>query len=215
MVVVKRTRLDPAQRREQLIELGVKMMSERGLDRISVEEIAEEAGISRGLLFHYFATKRDFHLAIVTHSTEEMLARTEPLQGLHPIATLRDAMERYVDYVTENRDSYLSLLRGSASADPDMVAVFEWSRTTIVERILGNLPIPVEIDSGELALAVRGWIAFVEEATISWLRDPQQVSRETLIELQVRALPAVALGPDAATMLLASADVEESVATGA
>ena len=48
---------------------------------------------------------------------------------------------------------------------------------------------------------MRGWIAFVEEATISWLRAPE-ISREELIELLVTALPAVALSSDMAAALL-------------
>ena len=63
MDAVKRTRLDPAQRRAQLIDLGARMLAERPLEQISVEDIADQAGVSRGLLFHYFASKSEFHLA--------------------------------------------------------------------------------------------------------------------------------------------------------
>ena len=60
----KRTRLDPAARRAQLIALGVEMLATRTLDALSVEDIAKQAGISRGLLFHYFASKQEFHTAV-------------------------------------------------------------------------------------------------------------------------------------------------------
>ena len=82
MDAVKRTRLDPAQRRAQLIDLGARMLAERPLEQISVEDIADQAGVSRGLLFHYFASKSEFHLAIVRHSSEQMLQRTEPSESV-------------------------------------------------------------------------------------------------------------------------------------
>ncbi|MCU1657877.1 MAG: TetR family transcriptional regulator, partial [Pseudonocardiales bacterium] len=57
----KRIRLSPEARRAQLIELGVEMLATRTLDELSVEDIAQQAGISRGLLFHYFSSKQEFH----------------------------------------------------------------------------------------------------------------------------------------------------------
>lgn len=111
----KRVRLSPDERREQLVSLGVKMLRDRTLEDISIGEIARQAGISRGLLFHYFASKQDFQRAIVRRANEELLARTMPDRSLDLFSMLRDAVERYIDYVSENRISYQGLLRGPAS----------------------------------------------------------------------------------------------------
>jgi AcrR family transcriptional regulator len=128
MAVTKRTRLSPEERRAQLIDLGARMLAERPLEQVSVEEIADQAGVSRGLLFHYFASKRDFHLAIVRHTNVEMLAHTEPDLSLEPLEILRSAITAYIDYVSENRNTYVSLLRGTASGDPEMRDEFERTR---------------------------------------------------------------------------------------
>ncbi|MFF8328643.1 TetR/AcrR family transcriptional regulator [Rhodococcus qingshengii] len=202
MDALKRTRLDPAQRRAQLIDLGARMLAERPLEQISVEDIADQAGVSRGLLFHYFASKSEFHLAIVRHSSEQMLQRTEPSESDDPMLTLRSVLASYVDYVTENRNTYVSLLRGTASGDPQMREVFEQTRDIMAKRTLDQLPKIGLTRTPQVELAVRGWIAFVEEATISWLRAPA-ITREELIDLTVQSLPALALaavgfdaGPD-------------------
>lgn len=186
----KRTRLSPAQRRAQLIDLGVQMLSERPLEQISVDEIADQAGVSRGLLFHYFASKHDFHVEIVRHISRDMLERTAPDESLDPISMLRGTLVAYVDYVTERRDTYVSMLRGAGSSDPDMTEVFEQTRTAMVDRTAAHLPLlGIELTAA-VHLAVRGWIAFVEDTTIEWLRDPR-ITREEYIELAVGALPAV------------------------
>lgn len=201
MDAVKRVRLSPEERRAQLIDLGVRMLADRPLEQISVEDIADQAGVSRGLLFHYFASKHDFHVAIVRHSSAEMLARTAPNLELPVIDMLRDVMAAYVDYVSENRDTYVSLLRGTASGDPAMREVFESTRAETARRVVEQLPsLGIEPDA-RIALSVRGWIAFVEEATITWLRGPE-IPRDELIELLVTALPAVALSAGAAEALL-------------
>ncbi|MFE5284124.1 TetR/AcrR family transcriptional regulator [Nocardia sp. NPDC056611] len=197
----KRVRLSPGERREQLITLGARMLRERALEDISIGEIAAQAGISRGLLFHYFPTKHDFHLAIVNHANAELLERTTPDPTLSLFDMLQDAIERYIAYVTENRTSYLALLRGPASASPELVALVNATRMALVDRILTEAPIPADDpDRPRLALAVRGWIAFVEETTLTWLRE-EPIPREALVDMLVTSLPALALNADLAAAL--------------
>ncbi|MEV6069525.1 TetR/AcrR family transcriptional regulator [Nocardia sp. NPDC052001] len=198
----KRTRLSPDDRRLQLITLGANMLRERSLEEVSVSEIAEQAGISRGLLFHYFPTLGDFHLAIIAYANAELLERTTPNPALPLAEMLRDSVERYVAYVEENRTPYQALLRGPISASPELVAMVNAHRLAQVERILAESPIPVEdSDMPRLTLAVRGWIAFVEETTLTWLREAP-ITREALIDLLVESLPALALNSTLAAALL-------------
>ncbi len=199
----KRTRLSPEARRGQLIALGVRMLSGRSIDAVSVEELAEQAGVSRGLIFHYFGSKQGYLLAVVRHLSEEMIAFTDPDPALPPLEQLRASLAAYLDYVTDNRDGYVSLLRGSTSNDPQMREVFEYTRTVLTRRVLERVPlIGIEI-TPRVELAARGWVALVEETVISWLREPR-MSREELLELLNWALPAVALRPEQAMALLAA-----------
>lgn len=131
-------------------------------------------------------------MAIVRHSSQQLLARTEPVHCANPIQMLRSVIASYVDYVAENRTTYVSLLRGSASGDPAMREVLEETRDVLATRALDQLPTIGLHRTPQVELAVRGWIAFTEEATISWLRKPA-ISRDELIALTVNALPALAL----------------------
>mgnify|MGYP002652509275 CR=1 FL=1 len=167
------------------------MLAARGLDRISIDEIARKAGISRGLLFHYFPSKSEFALEIVRHSSNELLECTRPQPGLPPLEMLRDSMRRYLEYVVDNRDGYIALIRGMSTADADMRAVIEDNRSQLSARITEHLP-TVDIDPAVLDLAIRGWIAFVEEITISWLQRPT-VTEEQLLDLYVDALAGVSI----------------------
>lgn len=100
----KRTRLSPEARRGQLVNLGVEMLTSRPIDAVSVEELAEEAGVSRGLIFHYFGSKQGFLLAVVRHLSDEMIAFTDPDPSLPPLEQLSASLAAYLDFVTENRD---------------------------------------------------------------------------------------------------------------
>ena len=85
MATARRARLSTDARREQLVALGVEMFSERPFDEVSIDDIAASAGISKGLLYHYFPSKRDFYVAVVRHSADEMQAVTETDPDLAPL----------------------------------------------------------------------------------------------------------------------------------
>lgn len=199
----KRTRLSPEARRAQLVELGMRMLATRSIDEVSVEEIADQAGVSRGLIFHYFGSKQGFLLAVVSHLSEQMLDATAPDPSLDPLGQLSHSLTAYLDYVTENQDGYVSLLRGSAAGVEEMRLVFEETRTALTDRVLERVQLIGISRTPRVELAVRGWIAFVEETVITWLREPK-VSREELLELLNQALPALAMDPADALALLAA-----------
>ncbi|MGO4617776.1 TetR/AcrR family transcriptional regulator [Nocardia sp. 2YAB30] len=188
--------MSPDERREQLIALGAKMLGDRAIEDISVSEIAEQASVSRGLLFHYFPTKQDFQLAIVRHANAELLERVTPDRNLGVFEMLRDSIERYVEYVSENRSSYLALLSGPTSVSPDLAPLADQTRDAIIAIILTEAPVD-DADRPRLTLAMRGWIAFVEEATLTWLRT-EPIPREQLIDLLVESLIAIVLSVDPA-----------------
>jgi AcrR family transcriptional regulator len=189
---VKRTRLTPEARRAQLIELGVEMLATRRLDELSVELIAQTAGISRGLLFHYFASKQEFHLEVARAAAAEMIRRTEPDTSLPLVAALRGSIAAFVDYVEENPDNYKSLVRGAASGDADMRAIFDGTRAAMVQRVLDVVAAQDLVLDPRAELAVHGWIAYVEECVVRWL-DGRAITRDELLELLTKSLPAVVL----------------------
>ena len=72
MASPSRTRLDLDARRRQLVEIGLELFSERAYDEIAIDDIAAQAGISKGLLYHYFPSKRDFYVAIIGEAGREL-----------------------------------------------------------------------------------------------------------------------------------------------
>jgi AcrR family transcriptional regulator len=186
-----RTRLDPGARRAQLVALGLEMLSTRPLDQVAIDEIATQAGISRGLLFHYFPTKRDFHLAVVQAAADDLLARTAPDPGLPVDARLRASVEAFVAHVSENSEAYTSLVRGAAGGDPGLLAVFDATRAAFADRVVAGLGLP-EPPPARTVLAIRGWVAFTEEVTIAWLAaGGGEPGRDAVVDLIDRALVAV------------------------
>ncbi len=63
----------------------MRLLATRSLEELSIEMLAEEAGISRGLLYHYFGNKQEFHTAVVRRAADDLFAVTAPGQGDDPL----------------------------------------------------------------------------------------------------------------------------------
>ncbi|HEY2042931.1 MAG TPA: TetR/AcrR family transcriptional regulator [Jatrophihabitans sp.] len=192
MSSIRRVRLSPDARREQLLKLGVQMLATRTLDELSVEDLAEEAGISRGLLFHYFRNKQEFHREVVLRAAQQLLKRTDPNPELAPMEQLNRTLENYLDYVTENYSSYSYLIRGSATANVELRQIIEDTRSEMARRVSDNLHLLGLPDDDLSRLAIRGWLAFTEQVAVQWVPD-QKVPRERILQMFASSLPALIL----------------------
>jgi AcrR family transcriptional regulator len=196
--VAERERLDVDERRQRLIAVGRELFADRPVDDVSVEEIAEAAGISKGLLYHYFRSKRGFHLAVLESAAAEMLALSDAAaerQGAeqHGVeqqgaeqpagdgAELRAALDAFVQFTETRKRGFSMLIRG-ASSDPDVEVIVDSVRDAVVTRIVEHLD--VHVPSPRQQLGLRAWVGFVETATLRWLDDESgAVSRRELVEL--------------------------------
>jgi AcrR family transcriptional regulator len=187
-----RTRLTPDQRRTQLIELGVSLLATRSLDELTIDVLAEEAGISRGLLYHYFGNKQDFREAVVRRAVGDLVEQPPPPEGGEPLERLLASVAAYVDYVVANYQGYVSIVRGAAGGNETLRRIYEETRAALTDRIFtedaqGEI-IP---DTPAARLMVRGWSAMGEEMVLTWVADPRGVSREQLLESLAASLPAL------------------------
>ncbi|WP_158865198.1 TetR/AcrR family transcriptional regulator [Leifsonia sp. AG29] len=162
----RRTRLTPDERRAQLVALGVAFLADNPLDELTIEGLSAQAGVSRGLLFHYFGTKQGLHREVVRTARDSMLRATEPVADLPPLDRLHDTLTRIVQFVREHSGTFFSLVRGVASGDSEVRAVVEEARRIQAERVTAVFLELGEPDGPMLRIALRSWIAFAEEALV-------------------------------------------------
>jgi AcrR family transcriptional regulator len=179
----QRRRLTPDARRAELLRAGERVFTEAAYDEVSIEQIAEAAGVSKNLLYHYFGGKRDLYLETIRAAVTEILIRTEPDMTLEPIPRLRASIDNHLAYAEGHADGYIKLLRG-AGGDPEVEAVVAAARQQVVKRTIASLPLNGAAPPPGLELALHGWVAFVDEVSIAWLEHPA-LAREDLREMLV------------------------------
>ena len=176
-----RVRLDLDARREQLMRIGLELFSTNSYDAVSIDEIAARAGISKGLLYHYFPSKREFYVAGVRAAAAELREVVEPDPELAPPDRLRASLEAYLDYVEHHAAGYVSLMRGGIGSDAEVREIVEESRAVIIDRAIADLPLRTR-PTPLLRLAMEGWVGYVEATSLSWL-ERRRVPRERVREL--------------------------------
>lgn len=172
------TRMSADARRAQLIEVGWELLQSRPIHEMPLDDVAAAAGISRTLLFHYFPTKADFYLAVVSTMGERLLRPPRTPAGAAPVERIRALVDGFVRLVERNRLSYTALVRGAGGGDQRVVDLIARTRDALVPRWLDAAG---RDDASPLTrLALRGWLVGMEETVIAW--DPRSVRREELVD---------------------------------
>ncbi|WP_407553480.1 TetR/AcrR family transcriptional regulator [Streptomyces sp. Pv4-95] len=178
MTTGARRRMGVEERREQLIAVALDLFSRRSPDDVSIDEIAEAAGISRPLVYHYFPGKQQLYEEALRRAAQELSGRfEEPHEG--PLgARLLRVMERFFDFVDDHGPGFSALMRGGPAVGSGRTsAMIDGVRQAAYEQILAHLGIADP--PPRLALVVRSWISLAETTALLWL-DGRHIPREEL-----------------------------------
>ena len=174
-----RLRRTAGDRRAQLVQIGLELLPTTPVQELTIDEVARRAGISRSLLFHYFASKRDYYTAVTRAAADVLLEHLSPRPGLPADEQATGMLERYVGWVETYRDAHLSFVRGAAAGDPWVAEVYEETREQLVDLTLTALGQPDDVRRRQL---VRAWFAFTEDLVNQWVREPT-MERAELVAL--------------------------------
>lgn len=151
-----------------------------------MDEIADAAGVSHGLIFQYFGTKQDLYVATVQPVIEEFRRRIAPDMSLPGPERLRGALNAYAELVSEHSRAYRALTT-RASRFPEVRERLETARWEAVSRIAAQ--VGLDPNRPEVRIGLRAWIGYLDTAMLAWL-DTGGLEQEALVEMIVRAMGA-------------------------
>ncbi|MDQ6803848.1 MAG: TetR/AcrR family transcriptional regulator [Actinomycetota bacterium] len=177
-------RLEHDERRRQILLVARRLFSERSYAAVSTTDIAREAGVARGLLNHYFGTKRELYLEVV-RMLVRMPSNPVPLQtggGLEDV--IDESVDRWLEMLERNRGTWLAAVGAQGlGRDVEVEAILDDAREQAVDRLVEAVePYEGAEASGELRAVLRAYSGLAESASLEWLH------RKRLTRQQVRAL---------------------------
>jgi AcrR family transcriptional regulator len=185
-ITPKYSRLDPGQRREQILDAANALFSERAYDEVSIEDIASSAGVTRGLVHHYFGGRKEVYIALLERLGAVREEQLPPPAGRSARARLADSVSRWLDWTAANRTIWLATIaRGEDIADPDVRQVV----ADLVRRAVALVTAhhaDIADDSPRLRYALECWTGLNRAATRRWLQS--DATREQTHELLTSTL---------------------------
>jgi AcrR family transcriptional regulator len=186
-------RLDHDERRAQILACARRLFSERNYDAVSTTDIARDAGVARGLLHHYFGTKRDLYLEVV-RSLMRMPSNPVPLQspgrGLETV--ISESVERWLQMLERNRGTWLAAIGSHGlGRDPEVEAILDEARERAADRLIEALQTyEASHAPDELRATIRAYSGFAEAASVEWLLR-RRLTREQMKSLLVEGFLAI------------------------
>jgi AcrR family transcriptional regulator len=192
------SRLDVDERRRQLLDASAQVFTERRYDEVSMSEIASAAGISKGLLYHYFTNKEELFRATLEDAARDIAIRIEPDESLPPADRVSASLDAYLDWIEAHEASYTRLIEdvGSVSVVRQLVTRVREDTAVLIatQAVEGEPP-------RALVTAALGWLWSMDGVCLDWL------SRRHMTREQVRNyLLATLFGA-----VMAAASVEPSI----
>ncbi|MFC8969104.1 TetR/AcrR family transcriptional regulator [Streptomyces sp. NPDC057094] len=173
-------------RRAELIAIGRRLFADTSYDALSMDDIARQAHVAKGLIYYYFKSKRGYYLAIVEDSVADLVSRAASGLELPPVERVHRTIDGYLRYAEHNQAAYRTIIAGGVGFDAEVQSIRAGVREVIVETIAegaygrgGIGPLP--------RIALLGWLHGVEGATLDWIGH-QTVSRDIMRELLVKML---------------------------
>jgi len=167
-----RRRLSPDDRRAELLALGAEVFGQRPYDEVRIDEIAERAGVSRALMYHYFPDKRAFFAAVVKGQADQLFETTNslPSPGQSLFQEVRTGVLAYMQYHQEHPHAAWAAYVGLGRSDPVLLGIDDEAKDRQMEHIMSRF---TEVDGPDnkllpdverdLRIMVHGWLALTFE----------------------------------------------------
>jgi len=179
-------RLTAAERRDQILDAANALFAERGYDEVSLEDIARAAGVTRGLVHHYFGGRNEVYIALLMRFGAGSEAALRAPVGPTPTARVADTVSRWLDWTDANRALYLGTIApGEDITDPTARRVL----AELVHRAVAQVAAfhaDLATDTPRLRYALECWTGLNRTATRRWLRG--EATRETTHDLLTNTL---------------------------
>lgn len=187
------SRLDTNERRAQILTAARRLFSERPYGSVSTSEIAEAAGVTRGLLHHYFGTKRDLYLEAVREMVGSPVVPLLDALGTAPVVEgvspdWEKSVDAWMHLIEANRDAWLlAISAGETGNDRAMHDILDKARESTASQVIAVLALDDATDPAVRSL-VRAFGSFAEQITREWL-ERKRISRAQARVILVHTLP--------------------------
>ncbi|MET7706128.1 TetR/AcrR family transcriptional regulator [Micromonospora sp. NPDC005413] len=176
-------RLPRAVREQQMLDAAVKVFSRRGFHAASMDEIAEDAGISKPMVYAYLGTKEELFVACLHREGTRMMQAIAGAAAPDLPADVRlwRGLRAFFGFVGAHRDGWAVLYRQARGEQP-FAGELATMRTRLVEVVAGMLDHALRAEGREITAIDLEVVAYAlvgaTESLADWLADHPEADPE-------------------------------------
>ena len=174
-------RLGAPERRAQLLSTARSVFGEHGFTATSMNDIAEQAGVTKPVLYQHFASKHDLFHELLAETAELLVSR---LQGeIEASETGREKVERgvdaYVSFFAENPHHFRVLYGEGVRSDPVFREQLRGVNNSFHEFSAAHIDI-AELDQQRRLVAAQAIAGMLEHGVERWIHSDSTLSAAEL-----------------------------------
>jgi AcrR family transcriptional regulator len=181
-------RLRPELRRECVVDAAERIFAAQPYEQVTMDAVADAAGISRALLYRYFPGKGALFAAVYQRAADRLLERVRLDSGTPLQEQILAGLEVHLDYFVANRNTVLAANQTLAT-DPVVQDIINAELYALRDRIMDAIALDPHARQRLSAITI-SWLAFVRVLCVQWLADGQ-FTRDELGAICLDALNAV------------------------
>ena len=184
----RRVRMDPGERRAQIVRVAARLFGERPYSEVSISDIANEAAIARGLLHHYFGSKRELYLEVVRMAVQQPLGDTPP-GAIDIEESWTTAVDGFLAAIDRNPTRWINSVNvGGAESDDEVAAILDETREILAGQTMVAVGLGSRSDDPIVRALLRAWGGFVQELTVEWV-GRGRIDRDRARRVMLATLP--------------------------
>jgi AcrR family transcriptional regulator len=177
-----------AQRREQLLAVAGERFAELGFHAVSMDAIADAAGVSKPVLYQHFPSKRALFLALVEEAAGELQLRVgQALEGTTDNRErVHKAVRAFFDFVSDQR--FRLLLVTADSADEEVAALVDAAHQAVAEAVAKLIAADAGLSQPSAELLATGVRGLAVAGARWWLERGEDIDEDAAVRLLARLL---------------------------
>jgi len=174
-------RLPAERRRQQLLDVALEVFAASGFHEVSMDEVAEAAGVSKPVLYRHFENKRELYLELLTETGRRLIDTVVRATGAAPgpREQVTAGFTAYFRFVADHESAF-RLLFGTRQPDEELAEVAARVEETVAEAVAAL--IEANLDDEHRRLLAHGVVGLAEATSRYWVDhglslEPERLAR--------------------------------------
>lgn len=180
-----RVRLPRSERRAQLLRAAQDVFVSKGYHSTSMDDIAENAGVSKPVLYQHFTSKLELYLALLDGRAAELVGQVrDALSSTEDNKErVNRAMRAYFEFVDAQGEAFRLVFESDQRNDPEVSERVLKMEADCVAAMAETIMGDTHVDKARAELLATGLLGIAEISARKWIASGRAIPKDEAVQL--------------------------------